>query len=138
MLGKEKISRISVSVSSNLLRRFDDYTKRLKYENRSKAMQDAMQSFITESKWLCEQMGQGTGAIVLVYDHRVKGLEEDLTDIQHYFGKIICSSMHVHLDTDNCLEIIAIRGKSEDVRNLAQEFKARKGVKQVRFAIVTP
>lgn len=97
-----------------------------------------MQSLITESKWVCEWMGMGIGAIAIVYDHGVKGLEEDLTDIQHHFEETVCSSMHVHLNADNCLEIIAVRGKAEDVRNLAQELKARKGVKQLKLAIVTP
>jgi len=127
-----------VSVSSDLLKRFDDHTERLGYENRSKAVQDAMQSLITESKWICERMGRGIGAIIIVYDHGVKGLEEDLTDIQHHFGETVCSSMHIHLDAENCLEIIAVRGKAEDVRDLAQELKTSKGVKQLKLAIVTP
>lgn len=127
-----------MSVSSDLLKRFDDHTERLGYENRSKAVQDAMQSLITESKWICERMGRGIGAIIIVYDHGVKGLEEDLTDIQHHFGETVCSSMHIHLDAENCLEIIAVRGKAEDVRDLAQELKTSKGVKQLKLAIVTP
>ncbi len=137
MVG-DKVSRISVSVPSDLLERFDDHTQRLGYQNRSKAVQDAMQSLITESKWMCTQMGGGVGAIVIVYDHGVKGLEEELTDIQHHFSETVCSSMHVHLDEENCLEIIAVRGKAIDVRDLAQELKTRRGVKQLKLAIVTP
>jgi len=137
-LAKNQFSRISISVPSDLLKRFDDHIERLGYKNRSKAIQDAMQSLVTESKWMCEKMGTGIGAIAIVYNHEVKGLEEDLTDIQHHFGETICSSLHVHLDADNCLEIIAVRGKAQDVRDLAQELKTRKGVKQLKLAIVTP
>ena len=137
-MADDRVSRISISIPSELLRRFDDHIERLGYESRSKAVQNAMQSLVTESKWVCEKMGGGVGAIAMVYDHGVKGLEEELTDIQHHFKEIVCSSMHVHLDADNCLEIIAVQGKAEDVRRLTQELKTRKGVKQVQLAIVTP
>ena len=137
-VSKKQVSRISISVASDLLKRFDDHIKRLGYENRSKAVQDAMQSLVTESKWMCEKMGKGVGAIAMVYNHGVKGLEEELTDIQHHFEEAVCSSMHVHLDEGNCLEIIAVRGKASDIRDLAQELKTRKGVKQLKLAIVTP
>lgn len=138
VLVKRHVSRFSVSVSPDVLRRFDDHIMRLGYRNRSNAMQDAMQSLITESKWMCERMGNGVGAIAMVYDHRFKGLEEELTEIQHRFEDTVYSSMHVHLDAENCLEIIAIRGKALNVRDLAQELKTKKGVKQLKLAIVTP
>ena len=57
-------------------------------------------------------MERGIGAIAMAYDHGVKGLEEELTDVQHHFEETICSSMHIHLDVDNCLEIIAVKGKA--------------------------
>ena len=137
-MADDQVSRISISIPSELLRRFDDHIKRLGYESRSKAVQDAMRSLITESKWVCERMGGGVGAIAMVYDHGVKGLGEELTGIQHHFKEIIRSSMHVHLDAGSLLEIIAVQGTTEDVRRLTQELKTRKGVKQVQLAIVTP
>jgi CopG family nickel-responsive transcriptional regulator len=97
-----------------------------------------MQSLITESKWICEKMGAAVGVIAMVYDHQVKGLEEELTDIQHQFEEAICSSMHVHLAEENCLEIIAVKGKASDVKDLAQELKTKRGIKQLKLAIVTP
>ena len=97
-----------------------------------------MQSLITESKWMCEKMGTAIGVIAMVYDHHVKGLDEELTDIQHQFEEAICSSMHVHLAEENCLEIIAVKGKASDVKDLAQELKTKRGIKQLKLAIVTP
>ena len=137
-MSGDHVSRISISVPSDLLTRFDDHIKRLGYGNRSKAIQDAMQSLITESKWMCEKKGTGVGAIAMVFDHASKGITEELTELQHHFEETICSSMHVHLDEEECLEIIAVRGKASDVRELAQELKTKRGVKQIRLAIVTP
>ncbi len=111
---------------------------RLGYTNRSKAIQDAMQNLVTESKWMCKKVGEGVGAITMVYNPYIKGLEGELTDVQHQFEETVCSSMHIHLDKETCLEIIAVKGKASDVRDLAQELKTRKGVKQLKLAIVTP
>ena len=137
-MNKELISRISISLPTALLQRFDEHSQRLNYTNRSKAIQDAMQHLITESKWLCEQQGTGVGAITMVYDHHVTKLENILTEVQHRFHDVICSSMHVHLDDDNCLEIIAIRGPAKHVRDLATSLQTQKGVKQLKLTIITP
>jgi CopG family nickel-responsive transcriptional regulator len=96
-----------------------------------------MQNFVTEAKWVCEKQGKGIGAIAMVYNHEVKGLEEELTDAQHQFEAIIRSSMHVHLDNKHCLEIIAIKGKASDVKDLTQELKTKRGVKGLKLALVT-
>ncbi len=136
-MSKKQVSRISISVPSDLLESFDDHIKRLGYTNRSKAIQDTMQNFVTEAKWVCEKQGKGIGAIAMVYDHEVKGLEEELTDAQHQFEAIIRSSMHVHLDNKHCLEIIAIKGKASDVKDLTQELKTKRGVKGLKLALVT-
>jgi CopG family nickel-responsive transcriptional regulator len=137
-MSKELVSRISISLPTPLLQRFDEHNKRLNYTNRSKAIQDAMQHLISESKWLCEQQGTGVGAITMVYDHHATQLDNILTDVQHRFHDVICSSMHVHLDHDNCLEIIAIRGPAKDIRDLATSLQTLKGVKQLKLAIITP
>lgn len=137
MVGTQ-VSRISISVQSALLQRFDEHIVRLGYANRSKAIQDVMQNLVTESKWVCTKGGAGIGAITMVYNPHAKGLEEELTEVQHQFKETIRSSMHIHLDQENCLEIIAVKGKASAVRDLAQELKTRKGVKQLKLAIVTP
>lgn len=137
-MTKKNVSRISLSLSQDLLHSFDDHIKRLGYKNRSNAIQDAMQSLVTDSKWMCEKMGRGVGALAMVYDHKVKGLNEELTEIQHQYGDLVHSSMHIHLDEENCLEIVAVKGEAQDIRDLLQELNTKKGVKQVKIAIVTP
>ena len=74
----------------------------------------------------------------LVYDYKVKGLNEELTEIQHQYGDLVHSSMHIHLDEENCLEIVAVKGEAQVIRDLVQELNTKKGVKQVKIAIVTP
>lgn len=132
------VSRISISVTPELLRRFDEALERLGYGNRSTAMQAAMQSFVTESKWQCPKMGRGVGAIVLLYNHEEKDVEGALTDIQHRYIGVSSASMHIHLDAENCLEIIPVRGSSSEIKSLAQELMTKAGVKELKLVMVTP
>jgi len=135
---REGVSRISVSVPPLLLRRFDEALKRLGYTDRSKAIQNAMQSFVTESKWLCSKEGRGVGAIVLVYDSGVRQVVETINDTQQKYRSIAESSIHLHLDERNCLEIIPVRGRAAQVNSLAEGLMTISGVREVKLAIVTP
>ncbi|MFQ5711489.1 MAG: nickel-responsive transcriptional regulator NikR [Candidatus Geothermarchaeales archaeon] len=132
----EEVSRISVSIPSDLLEEFDDTVRGIGYKGRSKAVQTAMRNFISDYKWAQEEESVGTGALVIVYDHGVKGLGEDLTHTQHRYEGIINSVMHVHLDEHNCLEIVAVRGKNRDIRDLSQELMKKRGVKQLKLTII--
>jgi len=132
-----KIVRVGVTFPPDLLEELDETTKRMGYDSRSKAIQDAVRSLITEYRWLSEQRGTKVGVLVMAYDHEVEGLEEALTDAQHKYSHVVCSSMHVHLNERDCLEAIAVKGDADEIRKLAQELAAKKGVKQVKSTIVT-
>ena len=133
-----KIVRVGVTFPPELLKDLDEISKEMGYDSRSKAIQDAVASFVTEQKLLHKQKGKKAGVLVMVYDHDVKGLEDDLIESQHHHRNIINSVLHVHLSDRECLEAIAVKGDAEDIRKLAQELTTRKGVKQVRSTIVSP
>lgn len=132
------VSRISVTVSPDLLRKFDEASQRLGYDERSKAVQTAMQSFVTESKWICAKKGRGIGAIVMVYDSTIRQVGDNLTEMQHKYRGIAESTIHLHLDEKNCLQIIPIRGDTVKVKSLMEELMTADGVKEVKLALVTP
>jgi len=134
----KNVSRISVSVPPDLLRRFDEAQKRLGYTDRSKAVQIAMQSFVTESKWLCTQEGNGTGAIVMVYNSAIRQIGDLLMELEREYCGIVESVVHLHLDEKNCLQTISVRGRSEEIKALAEKLMITEGVKEVKLAIVTP
>ena len=132
-----KIVRVGVTFPPELLKNLDKVTEEMGYESRSKAIQDAVSSFITDQRLLHEQKGRKAGVLVMVYDHDVKGLEDDLIESQHHHRDVINSVLHVHLSDRECLEAVAVKGEAEDIRKLAQELATRKGVKQVRSTIVS-
>jgi CopG family nickel-responsive transcriptional regulator len=132
-----KIVRVGVTFPPELLKELDEITEEMGYDSRSKAIQDAVSSFITEQKLLHKEKGKKAGVLVMVYDHEIKGLEDDLIESQHHHRDVINSVLHVHLSDKECLEAVAVKGEAEDIRKLAQELATRKGVKQLRSTIVS-
>jgi len=133
-----KIVRVGVTFPPELLKDLDKTIEEMGYASRSKAIQDAVTSFVTEQRLLHKQKGKKAGVLVMVYDHDVKGLEDELIEAQHHHRSVINSVLHVHLSDKGCLEAVAVKGDAEDIRHLAQELATRKGVKQVRSTIVSP
>jgi len=131
-----RIIRVGVTFPPELLKDFDDLIKKMGYENRSKAVQDAVRLFVSERKWLQEEKGVKAGILLLLYDHEARGLTSALTDIQHHYLNVICSTMHIHLSERDCLEAIAVRGEVSDIRRLNDELASKRGVKMVKTVLV--
>ena len=132
-----KIVRVSVTFPPELLNEFDEITNKMGYESRSKAIQDAVRLYVSEKKWLKEGNTNQTGILIMVYDHGVKELEHDLTKVQHHHSSLISSTMHIHLGSQDCLEVIAINGKASGIRHLSNELTTKKGVKILKTIIVS-
>ena len=119
--------RFGVSLDKSLLDKFDRYIRERNYSNRSEAFRDLIRQELIKKEW--NEGDDVAGAITLIYDHHRRDLLNKITDLQHDFQKIIISTQHIHLDHDNCLEIVAVRGKPTDVIRLADMLKSIKGVK---------
>ena len=132
-----KITRVGVTFPPELLKEFDEITRNMGYESRSKAIQDAVRLFVSERKWLKEEKANQTGVLLMVYNHEVRGLETDLTETQHHHSDLISSTMHIHLNETDCLEAIAVKGKASEIRHLSDELATRKGVKILKPMIVS-
>jgi len=132
-----KIIRVGVTFPPDLLKDFDAIIRKMGYENRSKAVQDAVRMFVSEKKWLQEEAGNQAGVLMLIYDHDVRGLENALTDIQHHYAHVICSTMHTHLSERDCLEAIAVKGDAAEVRKLSDAIAAKRGVKVLKTMVVS-
>lgn len=132
-----KIVRIGVTFPPELLKDFDEITRKMGYESRSKAIQDAVRLYVSERKWLKEEDAIQTGVILMVYDHDVRGLESELTESQHHHSNLISSTLHIHISDTDCLEAIAVKGKGSEIRELSDELATRRGVKILKSMIVT-
>lgn len=130
------LSRIGVAIDSELLDKFDALIGERGYTNRSEAFRDLIRDELVEKTWESPD-SLVVGTVTLVYDHHVRLLNEKLTGIQHEFHHSILSTLHVHLDHDNCLEVLVVRGKSAVVRKVADVLISTKGVKHGRLTITT-
>jgi len=138
MSQKMKVTRFSVSLPPPLVEKLDEVWKNMQYENRSKAVHDAVRSFITEFEWMQKDSGRITGAVLVLYYLDKPGLLDEITKDQHQFKNAISSTLHVHLEDNKCLEIIAVEGSVQEIRSLAQVIMAKRGVKQVKVAAIAP
>lgn len=130
-----KLVRFGVSLEGELLRRFDAFIGAEGYSNRSKAIADLIRKeFVGD---VFAKGGVVAGAVTLVYDHHKREVVNKLLDMQHDHGGIIISAQHVHLDHDNCLEIIAVKGPGAKVKALANSLKAVKGVKHSTLSVTS-
>jgi len=132
-----KIVRVGVTFPPDLLRDFDKVISGMGYENRSKAVQDAVRLFVSERKWLQEEKAAQAGVLLMVYDHEARGLESALTEIQHHYASTIVSTMHVHMSEQDCLEVVAVKGSASQIRKLSDELATKRGVKIFKRMIVS-
>ena len=131
-----KTIRFGVSLDSDLLEKFDQHCDERSYQTRSEAIRDLIRNTLVQREW--EQAeGDLAGTLTLVYDHHKSGLSQRLTEIQHDSHEVIQSSLHVHLDHHNCLEVIILKGDAETIKELGQKLISTKGVKHGNLALTT-
>jgi len=132
-----KLVRFGVSLDKDLLEQFDNLLKNNNYENRSEALRDLIRDKLIKNEW-ADARGEVTGVISLVYDHHKRELVDNLIRIQHdHRSAIIIASQHIHLNHDNCLEVIVVRGQASSVSDLASRLRSSKGVKHGELTMTT-
>jgi CopG family nickel-responsive transcriptional regulator len=132
-MAMSELVRFGVSLEKSLLDRFDLLIREKQYTNRSEALRDMIRRELVQREW---QGGSDVaGAITLIYDHHKRDVMSKVTDTQHMFQEAIISTQHIHLDHHNCLEIVAARGKAEEVQKLADALRSIKGVRHATLSM---
>ena len=130
-----ELIRFGVSLEKELLQKFDKHIKKENYANRSNAIADLIRDNLIRKEWAKDK--EVAGAIIMVFDHHQRDLVNNLTNIQHDYHKYIISSQHVHLDHDNCFEVVVVKGKPNELQELANKLKSAKGVKHASLSLAT-
>ena len=131
-----ELTRFGISLDSGLLDHFDKLIEKKGYKNRSEAIRDLIRDSLVnyESK---ESNQESVGTITLIYDHHLRDLSGKLINKQHEHFSQILSTMHLHLDHDNCLEVLALKGKAKEIQDIADKLICTKGVKHGKLVITT-
>jgi CopG family nickel-responsive transcriptional regulator len=127
-----------MSLPPELLSEFDKSMKTAGFIDRSKAIQTALHSFIDQNNWdHADDRKNGAGAIMMLYDNHAYGHDNSATHLQHHYGDIISASTHMHLDHDNCLETIMVRGEIGRIKELARSLSQGRGIKNLKVNFVS-
>ncbi len=135
---EQDLSRIGVSLPENLLEKFDEIITKRGYSSRSEGIRDAIRSYIRYYDWMSEVEGERIGILSMTYDHSQRGLVTSLMDLEHEFTAITRSAVHVHISHDECMEVLLLQGEGKDVRAIAEQVMALKGVKNVKLTTIRP
>lgn len=124
----EKITRFGVSIEPDLLKKFDKIIKKEGYTNRSEAIRDLLRRDLIreENK---DPNAESIGTLTMIYDHHTGNLTDKLLNLQHDHTKEILSTTHIHIDHNNCLEVLVLKGKTGKIQKLADNIKSLKGIK---------
>lgn len=128
-----ELVRFGVSLEKTLLAKFDVLIRAKQYTNRSEALRDLIRKELVQQEWMSGSDVVGT--ITLIYDHHKRDVLIRVMDMQHDFQEAIISTQHIHLDHHNCLEIVAARGKAEEVQRLADALRSIKGVRHATLSM---
>ncbi|AAM71714.1 MAG TPA: nickel-responsive transcriptional regulator NikR [Chlorobaculum sp.] len=125
--------RFGISLERKLIESFDRHIKAQGYQSRSEALRDLIREELLRKT--TAEGGLVAGAIVMTYDHHKRDLVNRLIDIQHDFHDLIISTQHVHLDHENCLEVIAVKGNAPEIEKLSSALKVLVGVKHLDLSL---
>ena len=132
------VERISISLPPELLSEFDKSMRKAGFSDRSKAIQTALHSFIDQNDWdKGEDSRNGAGTIMMLYNNHAYSHDDAGTHIQHRYSEIISATTHMHLDNDNCLETIMIRGEIKKIKELARSLSDNRGIKSLKVHFVS-
>lgn len=130
----EELMRVGISLPSDLLEQFDMYIEKHGYTNRSEAVRDLIRREL--NKETLSSKKEVFGTLTMLYDHHQTALSDNIMEIQHNHLKNVMATTHVHIDHDNCLEVVLIRGTSQDIEDISNRILALKGVKLGKVVMV--
>lgn len=131
------VRRLGISLDEELLARFDRRIEAQGYETRSEAIRDLIRNALVEEAWRGGAAGERVAVVTLVYDHDSHALAQRLTHDQHeHFGAVV-ASLHVDMDEHNCLEVLILRGRGDEIPRIGEALVATRGVKHGRVVPAT-
>jgi CopG family nickel-responsive transcriptional regulator len=130
-----QIERVGVSLEKELLGAFDKLIAGKGYQSRSEAIRDLIRQQLSSDR-ISDEKAEAVAAVVLVYDHHATAIMERLTELQHSHVLKTISSLHVHLDHHDCLEVIVLRGKVGEINKMGEKLISIKGVKLGRINLL--
>lgn len=123
------MERITISIDDALAREFDAVIRAKGYVNRSEAMRDVLRQYVESYRLKTSPVANCVASVSYVFNHHERDLARRVTSLQHDHHDLTIASMHAHLDADNCIETVLLRGKTDRVQAYASRMLAETGIK---------
>ena len=130
------MERFTISMDEQLFEHFDKLSHARGYVNRSEAIRDLVREYLETARMQKDNKGYCIATLSYIYNHHERDLASQVTSAHHHHHDLTLSSMHVHMDHENCLEVVILRGIIEDVRRFANQIIATNGVRHGKLHIV--
>ncbi len=130
------MERFTISMDDQLFQQFDKVSQARGYDNRSEAIRDLVRDYLESTRMEKDNKGYCIATLSYIYNHHERDLASQVTSAYHHLHDLTLSSMHVHMDHDNCLEVAILRGTVQDVRLFAHQVMATNGVRHGKLHIV--
>ncbi len=130
-----ELVRTGVSIEQELLEDFDRLIAKRGYDNRSEALRDLIRDAL-----VAEQVSGNKPVVAtlsMVYDHHRPELSQKLTQAQHHHHGTVLAATHVHLDEENCFEVVIMKGPATEVKHLADHMLSLRGVKHGKLVMTS-
>jgi len=130
------MERITISLDADLAAEFDRLIAERGYQNRSEAVRDLLRAHLEQAR---QKRGEATHCVAnlsYVYNHRQRDLAERLTALQHDQHDLTVATLHAHLDHENCLESVILRGPTAAVRSFSDALIAERGVRHGQLNLI--
>lgn len=136
MSEKEKVVRFSVSLPSELFVEFDKRVEALDYSSRSEYVRDLIREKIVQDEWNTGSKEKMLGVLCIAYSHHQSDLVMQMLELEHHAKvEIICTN-HLHVDHENCMESINLRGTADEIEKFSAKIAGLKGVKFAKLTKV--
>nr|MDO8076598.1 nickel-responsive transcriptional regulator NikR [Candidatus Freyarchaeota archaeon] len=127
---------ISISLTSELLKKLDTFMRDRGYSSRSEAIRDAVRDMLSEYELSRSETGKVTATITVISEHERHDVDERLTRLRHEHDEIVSANMHIHLGRAYCLEVFITEGETEKVINFINRIRAMRGTQLVKYTLV--
>lgn len=131
------MERFTISLDDELAREFDKLIAERGYSNRSEAVRDLLRNQLEQERQARDDAPYCVANLSYVFNHHERELAERLTGMQHHHHDLTVASMHAHLDHDNCIESVILKGPTASVRAFADALMAERGVRHGRLNLVS-
>ncbi|MEN3371428.1 nickel-responsive transcriptional regulator NikR [Dechloromonas sp. ZS-1] len=130
------MERFTISLDASLASQFDALIALRGYRNRSEAVRDLIRTALEDDRQRAAPDGHCVANLSYVYNHHERELSERLTGLQHDHHDLTVAALHSHLDHDNCLESVILKGETVRVRQFADALMAERGVRHGQLNVI--